>query len=217
MKRTSILLGATAVLVAAACTEQNQPKPQPVPAKPAVPVAQTPDAGPTTDARPGDARLGMMERYAIWKAKKEADEKLAAQLAAEEKARLIKFDKAKLRTHQALFAFEKKIRAALDEAAVKFNGKLDGEDQVKKLALSQRKSIEAQAKILRAMDPKGGNSNIATDHDVSLNLLANDYPEAILAFFQGETKPLADVRAEMDKREKKIAAWLEEVSASGKK
>lgn len=217
MNRTSILLGATAVLVAAACTEQNQPKPQPqpapAPAAPAKPVevAKTPDGG------TADARLGMMERHAIWKAKKEADEKLAAQLAAEEKARLFKFDKAKLPKHKALFAFEQKTRKALDEAVEKLNGKLDAADQLKKLAGTQRKPIEAQAKILRAMDPQGGNSNIGTDHDVYLNLLANDYPEAIIAFFEGQTKPLADVRAELDKREKKMSAWLDELSAGGKK
>ena len=63
------------------------------------------------------------------------------------------------------------------------------------------------------MDPKGGNSAIGTDHDVILNLLADDYPDAILQFFAGQTKPLADVRAEMDKREKKIDAWLAEVQS----
>jgi hypothetical protein len=213
MNRTSILLGATAVLVAAACTEQNQPKPQPPPAppKPVVEVTKTPDAG------GGDARLGMMERHAIWKAKKEADEKLAAQLAADEKARLFKFDKTKLPKHKALFAFEQKTRKALDEAAEKLNGKLDAADQLKKVAAAQRKPIEAQAKLLRTMDPQGGNSNIGTDHDVYLNLLANDYPEAILAFFEGQTKPLADVRSELDKREKKMSAWIDELSAGGKK
>ncbi len=213
MNRTRILLGATAVLVAAACTETKQPPRQPPPAPKPAPVAEAPKP----DAGGGDARLTMMERHAIWKAKKEADAKLAAQLAAEEKARLIKFDKAKLPKHKALFAFELKTRKALDEAVEKLNGKLDAADQLKKLAASQRKPIEAQAKVLRAMDPQGGNSNIGTDHDVYLNLLANDYPEAVLAFFEHQTKPLADVRAELDKREKKIAAWLEELSASGKK
>ena len=91
MNRTRILLGATAVLVAAACTQKQQPQPQPPPAPPK-PVVEAPKP----DAGGGDARLGMMERHAIWKAKKEADEKLAAQLAAEEKARLFKFDKSKL-------------------------------------------------------------------------------------------------------------------------
>jgi hypothetical protein len=210
MKRTALFFGVGAMFLAAACTEQAPPpKPERTPALPA-------PAGPATDARPADARLGMMERYAIWKAKKEADAKLATQLAAEEQARLLKFDKSKMPKHLALFAFEKKTRKALDDAAEKLKGKPDALDQIKKLAASLRKPIEAQAKILRAMDPQGGNSNIATDHDVSLNALANDYPEAIAASFQGDAKPLADVRAELDKREKKIASWLEEVK-SGKK
>src|ERR1700690_2914208 len=212
MKRTTLLLGTDAILLAAACSEQAPPPktaPTPSPAKPALP-ARAADAGPATDARPADARLGMMERFALWKAKKEADEKLAAQLAAAEQARLLKFDKSKMPKHLALFAFEKKTRKALDDAAERLRGKPDALDQLKKLAASQRKPIEAQAKILRAMDPQGGNSNIATDHDVSLNLLANDYPEAIAASFQGDAKPLADVRAELDKREKKITSRLAE-------
>ena len=213
MKRIALFLGTGAVFLAAACSEQApRPKAEPTPVKP----ARVADAGPATDARPGDARLGMMERYELWKAKKEADAKLAAQLAAEEQARLLKFDKSKLPKHLALFAFEKKTRKALDDAAEKLKGKPDARDQLAKLVASQRKAIEAQAKILRAMDPQGGNSNIATDHDVSLNALANDYPEAIAASFQGDAKPLVDVRAELDKREKKITSWLAEVRSSKK-
>jgi hypothetical protein len=209
MKRTTTLLAALAMVLAAACKDETPPAPPPLfPAKP--PVAKPPVA-PTVDAGNPDGRLGMMERHAIWKAKKESDEKLAAANAAEEKARVMKFDKSKLAKHVAMFAFEKKTRAALDQAAEKLNGKIDASDQLKKLAVSQRKAIDAQINGLRAMDPKGGSSNIGTDHDVSLNLLANDYPEAIVAFFEGQTKPLADVRAEMDRREKKIASWLEEV------
>ncbi len=213
MKRIALFLGAGAVFLAAACSEQApRPKAEPTSAKP----ARVADAGPATDARSADARLGMMARYELWKAKKEADEKLATQLAAEEQARLRKFDKSKLPKHLALFAFEKKTRKALDDAAEKLKGKPDARDQLAKLVVSQRKAIEAQAKILRAMDPQGGNSNIATDHDVSLNALANDYPEAVAASFQGDAKPLVDVRAELDKREKKITAWLAELK-SGKK
>lgn len=214
MKRIKLFLGAGALFLAAACTEQTPPRkaePTPAPAKP-----RAADAGPVTDARPADAHLGMMERHAIWKAKKEADAKLAAELAAEEQARLLKFDKSKLPKHLALFAFEKKTRKALDDAAEKLQGKPDARDQLAKLVASQRKAIEAQAKILRAMDPQGGNSNIATDHDVSLNSLANDYPEAIVASFQGDAKPLAAARAELDKREKKISSWLAEVKSAKK-
>jgi len=211
MKRTTTFLAASAMLLAAACKDETpsvKAPPTPAPAKP-----QPLDAGPAIDA---GAHLGMMEKYAIWKAKKDADEKLAAQLAAEERARLLKFDKSKLPKHLALFAFEKKTRQSLDQAAEKLNGKLDAADQLKKVAVSQRKAIESQAASLRAMDPKGGSSNIGTDHDVILNLLANDYPEAIVAFFDGQTKSLAEVRAELDKREKKIGDWLEEVKSSKK-
>jgi hypothetical protein len=215
MKRTTFFFLAGAIFLAAACTEQAPPrKAEPTPAKPM--PARAADAGPASDARSGDARLGMMARYELWKAKKEADAKLAAQLAAEEQARLVKFDKSKMPKHLALLAFEKKTRKALDDAAEKLKGKPDAPEQIKKLAASQSKAIEAQAKILHAMDPQGGNSNIATDHDVSLDLLANAYPEAITTSLQGDGKPLADLRAELDKREKKITSWLAEVK-SGKK
>lgn len=212
MKRSALLLVASATMLAAACKEPAPaPKapPAPVAAKPAPPPRPV-DGGAAGDARP----LGMMERHALWKAKRDADAKLAAELAAAEKARLIKFDKSKLSKHMALFAFEKKTRAALDKAAEKLNGKLDAADQLKKLSASQEKAISAQISALRAMDPKGGNSNIGTDHDVVLNLLATDYPAAIVSFFQGQTGPLAEIRAEMDKREKKIGSWLEEVKTS---
>jgi hypothetical protein len=214
MKRTALLLVASATMLAAACKE---PAPAPAPKAPPPPIAAKPappatpvDAGAASDAR----KLTMMERHAIWKAKKEADEKLAAELAAAEKARLIKFDKSKMSKHLAMFAFEKKTRETLDKAATKLNGKLDAADQLKKLASSQQKAISAQINGLRAMDPRGGNSNIGTDHDVVLNLLANDYPAAIVSFFQGQTKPLAEIRAELDKREKKISSWLDEVKKS---
>lgn len=217
MKRTPLFLAASTMFLVAACKDEAPPvkpvpPPPPAPSRPAPPPA-------TAQAVDGGAKpLGMMEKYAIWKAKKEADEKLAAENAAAEKASLIKFDKSKLPKHQAFIAFEQKTRQALDQAAEKLNGKLDAADQLKKLASSQRKGIETQAAALRALDPKGGNSAIGTDHDVVLNLLANDYPEAIVAFFEGQTKPLAEVRAEMDKREKKMRTWLDEVKKdSGKK
>ena len=211
MKRTTLFLAALAMVVAAACKDEppRMPPPPPPPPPPAAkPAAPAVDAG---------APLGMVERARLHNERVAAERKLAAENAAAEEARLLKFDKSKLAKHLALLDFEKKTRQALDQAAEKLNGKLDAADQLKKVAASQRKAIEKEAAGLRAMDPKGGNSNIGTDHDVVLNLLANDYPEAIVAFFEGQTKPLAEVRAEVDKREKKMTAWLEEVKKdSGK-
>jgi hypothetical protein len=205
MKRIVTCLGLGIIVLAGSC--QEPAKPTPPPAKPA-PVVE---AAKPVDAGGADVHLGMMEKYAIWKAKKEADEKLAKELAAEEEARLRKFDKSKLTTHLALLAFEKKTRKALDDAAASLKGKPDAAAQMEKIADKQRKAIEAQATILRKMDPTGGSSNIGTDHDVSLNLLANDYPAALAAATAGDDKPLADVGKELDKRFKKMESWLNEV------
>lgn len=207
MKRSALLLAASAMLMTSACKQPAPPPAAPPPPAPQVAATRPGDAG------AADARLGMMERHAIWKAKKEAEEKAFA----EERARVMKFDKGKLAKHLALVAFTQKTREALDEAASKFNGKIDGADQLKKLALSQQKGIEAQIEGLRALDPEGGNSAITGDHDVILNILVHDYPMAILAFFQGKTKALSEAREVLDKREKRIHDWLEEVKASEEK
>lgn len=188
--------------------------PKPVPAPPPAPVAPPPPPPPSADGGGADARLGMMERHAIWKAKRDADAKLAAELAAQEQARLVKFDRARLPKHAALLAFARKTRAQLDAAAAKLKGKPDAVAQLQKLVLSQRKAIVAQGKALAAIDPKGGNSNITTDHDMNLQLLAKDYPLAIEAAFKGDDQPLAEARAELDKRQAKIESWLAELKKS---
>jgi hypothetical protein len=206
MKRIVTLFGLGIVALVAGCTEPAQPTPPPPP-KPA-PVVEAPKPA---DGGTADAHLGMMERHAIWLAKKQADEKLAKELAEAEEARLRKFDKTKLATHVALLAFEKKTRKAFDDAAAGLKGKPDAAAQMEKMADKQRKAIEAQAKILRKMDPTGGNSNIGTDHDVSLNVLANDYPAGLAAAAAGDDQPLAEASKELDKRFKKMDAWLEEV------
>ena len=208
MKRAAILLAFSCITSLSACTEDT-PQPAPQPAKPVPPPPKL-DAAVTTDGGHADARLTMMERHAIWKAKKEADEKLAKELAEAENKRLLAFDKSRLPKHLKLLAFEKKLRATLDEAAEKLKGKPDAAKAMEKFGEKQRKSIEAQGKILQKLDPKGGNTNIGTDHDVTLNLLANDYPAALAASLGGDEKPLADVRAELDRRQKKMEAWLDE-------
>jgi hypothetical protein len=208
MKRIASLSFLAAIATVTACTEQPQPKPAPPKPAPVVEAPKPVDAG-TTDAR----KLGMMEKYELWKAQKEADEKLAKELAAAEDGRLRAFDKSKLAVHTKLLAFERKTRGALDATATKLKGKPDAAAQLEKIAEKNRKPIEAQATILRKMDPQGGSSNIGTDHDVILNLLANDYPAALAAAAGGDDKPLADTAKELDKRFAKMDKWLAEVKA----
>jgi len=206
MKRIATFLAIGIVAPLAACTEPPKPAPKPTKPTPVVEAQKPVDAG-ATDAR----KLTMMEKYEIWKAKKEADEKLAKELAEEEAARLRTFDKSKLAVHQKLLAFEKKTRKELDSAAEKLKGKPDAVAELTKLSDKQRKAIEAHSKILRKMDPTGGSSNIGTDHDVSLNLLANDYPPALVAWFGGDEKAIAEQRKELDKRVAKMEKWIAEL------
>jgi hypothetical protein len=208
MKRL-IYCGFVGVFFACSSSEPP-PQPKPAAAKPA-PVEAAPAA--TSDGGSGDARLGMMERHAIWKAKKEADEKLAKELAEAENKRLLKFDKSKLPKHLALIAFEKKIRQELEATAEKVKGQPDAAKVVEKIVKKQRKAIEAQAKNLQKIDPTGANSNIGTDHDVTLNILADDFPSAIVDYASGDENTIVQVRAELDRRAKKIESWLEEVRA----
>ena len=49
---------------------------------------------------------------------------------------------------------------------------------------------------------------MVTDYDVMLNSLANDYPQALSASFEGDKTALEEQRAELDKRTKKIEEWL---------
>jgi hypothetical protein len=210
MKRTTLFLAALAMVVAAACKDKTPPIKVPPPPPPPPPPAAKPAVDAGGDAR----RLGLVERARLHNERVAAERKLAAENAAAEKARLLKFDKSKLSKHLALLDFERKTRRELDQAALKLNGKIDAADQFKKLVASQRKGLEKQAAALRALDPKGGNTLIGTDHDVYLNLLSADYPAAILDFFEGKIKPLAEVRAELNKREKKMTAWLDEVKKS---
>jgi hypothetical protein len=139
--------------------------------------------------------------------RRKADEaKLAAQLASDERRRLMAWDKTKLKLHTEVFGFIRKTRATYDGAKSKAD--------VEKLQIKMEKSIVATGKKLQAIDPKGGNSNVVTDYDVMLNALANDYPQALSSSFDGVQAPLVEQRGELDKRTKKIDDWLRAVKAA---
>jgi Zn-dependent M32 family carboxypeptidase len=184
--------------------EAAPPPPAPAAAPPPPPqAAVVPDAGPPKPkmVAPTDG-LSLADRIA----KRQAEEKkLAEQLAGEEKTRLLKYDKTKLPLHQQVFAAIKKAREAYAKAKSK--------DDVEKIRTGQQKTIDATGKKMMTIDPKTGNSNVVTDYDVMLDALSNGYPEALAASFEGDKKPLADVTAELDKRQKKIEDWLADVKA----
>ncbi|HXU00226.1 MAG TPA: hypothetical protein VN903_04505 [Polyangia bacterium] len=192
---------------------QKEPAPTPPPAAaptppppPAPVAAATPDGAAEAPKKPKMVAptdgLSLADRIA----KRQAEEKkLADELAGQEKTRLLKYDKTKLPLHQQVFAAIKKARDAYGKAKTK--------EDVEKIRTAQQKTIDATGKKMTTIDPKGGNSNVVTDYDVMLDALSNAYPEALAASFGGEKKPLEDVNAELDKRSKKVEAWLVDVKA----
>jgi len=227
--RMAIALALVASAVVVACdSKPAPPSPSPAAATPApaaAPVAV--DAAPAA-AAPADAGsakpkmvanpdgLSLVERIAK---RKEAEKKLAAELAAAEETRLLKYDKSKLPLHTQVFTFIKKTRSQYDALEKKVGGSKDKAQAaaaVEKTRAGLEKSIVATGKKLQVIDPKGGNSNVTTDYDVMLNALANDYPAALTASVGGDPAPLAAEKAELDKRTTKIETWLAAVR-KGKK
>ena len=175
--------------------------PPPRAAAPAAVDASTDSARGAKMVAPSDG-LSLADRIK----KRQADEKkLADELAGEEKKRLLAYDKTKLAVHQQVSASIKKVREAYDKAKTK--------EDVEKIRAAQQKTIDATGKKMMTIDPKGGNSNLVTDYDVMLDALSNSYPDALAASFGGEKKPLEEVNAELDKRTKKIDAWLVDLKA----
>lgn len=203
----AVLVPALSATLVLGC-QKEAPAP---PAAPAAPVAPAPPPAAAADA--GSADGGVVKKSKLGPAptdglslaermeRRKADEaKLAVKLAADERARLLAYDKTKLKLHNEVFTFIKKTRASYDAARTKAD--------VEKLQKKLEKPIVATGKKLQKIDPKGGNSNVVTDYDVMLNALANDYPQALIESFDGAKGALAEQRAELDKRTKKIEGWL---------
>jgi hypothetical protein len=211
MRGAFVFLAAVLVSASSAgligCDKQPAPPP-PVPPPPpppqAAPAAAVPaDAGAKPKMVANPDGLSLVERMAKRKAE---EKKLADQLAGEEKARLLAYDKTKLPLHQQVFTAIKKVRASY--------GKAKNAEDVEKIKNAQMKTIEATGKKLPTIDPQGGNSNVTTDYDVMLNLLANEYPEALAASFGGDKAGLEAQTAELDKRSQKVEEWLAEAKSN---
>jgi hypothetical protein len=203
-----------AALISGLGCQQAPPPPAPPPPPAAVKAPDPAPPKPKMVANPDG--LSLADRIA----KRQADEKkVADQLAGEERARLLKYDKTKLPLHTQVFGFIRKTRGqydALEKKVVGSSDKAQARGDVEKLAGALRAPIVATGKKMATIDPKGGNSNVTTDYDVMLNALANDYPVALVASLDGDPKPLAEQKAELDKRTKKIEDWLGDVKKAKK-
>jgi hypothetical protein len=213
--RSGIVLALLTGGAIASCQSGAPEAPRAPSAPPSAPVA--PVVAPLAAAAPSDAAMvekksklppaptdGLSLSDRIEK-RKAAEAKLAAQLAGDERKRLLAYDKGKLALHYQVFTFITRTRAELDHAKDRA--------AVEKMSAKENPAIVATGKKLRLIDPKGGNSNVTTDYDVMLNALANDYPAALSASFEGDPKPLAEQRSELDKRTKKITEWLAAIKA----
>jgi len=192
-------------VVSIGCEKEPPPPPPPAAAPPPPPP---PAAAAPTDAAPKPKMVAPTDGLSLADriAKRQADEKkLATELAGQEKQRLLAYDKTKLALHQQVFAAITKVRDAFSKAKSK--------EDVEKIRAAQQKAIDATGKKMMTIDPKGGNSNVVTDYDVMLDALSNGYPDALSESFGGDKKALEEISSELDKRTKKVEAWLADVKA----
>jgi hypothetical protein len=196
MSARSLTLVVALAITLAACREQS-PAP---PAPPAAPVAPPPAPPPPPPPLPPPPPPPVPEA--------------ATGPSAEDRARFADYDRANLRKHLALLAFVKKTRATWDKAAADLTGKADAPARVEKLQKAQRAAIAGQARALQALAAGGERSFVTGDHDTNLHYLADEYPTSVISAAAGDPGPLAEVRAEMDRNEKKISSWLDELAAA---
>jgi hypothetical protein len=130
---------------------------------------------------------------------------------AEDPTRFLAFDRQNLRRHVALLGFARKARAQLEQAARQQQGNKAGAKRILALQASQQRSIAAQVQVLHAMDPQNDRSYLTPEHETNLHYLADEYPAAIIGELSGDPGPLAELRTEMDRVEKKIEDWLKQV------
>jgi hypothetical protein len=104
----------------------------------------------------------------------------------------------------------KKTRASWDAAETQLAGKdrKAAVARIERLQKAQRGAIAAQAKILQPLNEK---SYVAGEHDTNLHFLADEYPTAVISALGGDQGPLGEVRAEMDRNQQKISAWLDQL------
>lgn len=123
------------------------------------------------------------------------------------------FDRENLREHLDLLALTKKARSQLDEAVAKSEGdspkaKAAAIKAIQKTSTAQEKRLASFQQRLDKMDPDGGRSLAVSWHRMNLQFLIDEYPASLVGLVSGDEEPITEVRAEMDRYQAKIEAWL---------
>jgi hypothetical protein len=137
---------------------------------------------------------------------KKAEAQWREHMAKEERERRLGYDRRKLKQHQVVFAFLRKARQRYDRARTKRS--------IARVQASLREPLADMRRRVVAIDHWGNNSNLLEDYGALLGMLEETYPAAAIASLDGQPRALDELRADFDRRTKKIRDWLVEAEAS---
>jgi hypothetical protein len=179
-------LAAAAALAASGCQRRPAAPPPALPAPaPAPPAARLPED-------PVAGRLSELQ----WR----------QHMLAEEHERQLAFDHNRVEQHRGVVELLAAARTRYDRARTQAAvARVQGGMPAVRAELRKRTT---------AIDHWGVTSPLLADYDAWMAALEGAYPTARIAALGGDADRLGDVRADLDRRAKKIDDWLEEAAAS---
>jgi hypothetical protein len=127
-------------------------------------------------------------------------------MAAEDHERKLHWDRDHLKDHRAVVKFLTTTRARYDRAKTK--------GAVTAIRTRLPAAIDGIRKRITRIDHWGTNSNLLEDYDALLKALADAYPAARIASFDGDRALLDAQTSDFDRRVRHINAWLAEAAES---
>jgi hypothetical protein len=195
----SYALAALGVVMAAAgcgrpsadrAQEQGHSQPAPVPLPP--PAPSPPPGPPSLPEDPAKA--------------KQSEQQWQQHMRDEENERQLGFDRSRLKQHRALVERIASARAEYDRAR--------SEAAVAKVHADMPRQLADMHQRVTEIDHWGTNSRLLGDYAALQALLADPYAQARSAAIRGDTRALAQARAEFDRHMKTIHDWLEQAAES---
>ena len=127
-------------------------------------------------------------------------------LAFEERERKLHYDRDRMKDHRAVLKILIGARARYERAR--------SEAAITAIKARWPETVEAVRRRIDRIDHWRVNSNVLGDYDALLDALGEAYPAARIKFITGDRAPLQALRAELDRRQKAIDAWLKEAAES---